>query len=123
MLAFYREYPDLAFVQQPLHKLERSKKGPQPMARTPSEMVQQPVAPFPVELVLALPWGHHGVLMAKVKDAQTRRWYMQATVENGWSRPVLLAQIETAAHARLGQAASNLPYACLRLIPTWCSKP
>jgi predicted nuclease of restriction endonuclease-like (RecB) superfamily len=32
--------------------------------------------------------------MAKVKDLSVRHWYMQAVVENGWSRPVLLMQIE-----------------------------
>lgn len=107
MLAFYREYPDLAFVQQPVAQIGPPEKGPQPVAQTSAGKVQQPVALFPPELVLAVPWGHHGVLMAKVKDLPTRGWYMRAAVENGWSRPVLLMQIESAAHLRLGRAASN----------------
>lgn len=45
--------------------------------------------------------------MAKVKDAAARRWYMEATVRNGWSRNILLMQIETAAHRRQGKAVSN----------------
>ena len=57
---------------------------------------------FPAELLLAVLWGHHVELMAKVKDLKARAWYMRAAVENGWSRPVLLVQIETAAHARQG---------------------
>ena len=104
MLAFYREYPDLEFVPQSVAQISQDEKRPQPVAQTATT---EKTAIFPAELLLAVPWGHHAELMAKVKDLQTRGWYMRAAVENGWSRPVLLAQIETAAHARLGQAASN----------------
>jgi predicted nuclease of restriction endonuclease-like (RecB) superfamily len=102
MLAFYREYPHLAIVQQSVAQIGAPQK------------VQQLVALFPEELVLSLPWGHHGVLIAKVKDPTTRRWYMQATIENGWSRNILLMQIESAAHNRLGMATTNFA----KLLPT-----
>lgn len=95
MLAFSREYPHLEKVQQPVAQIEGSPK------------VQQLVALFPGELILSVPWGHHGVLMAKVKDQATRKWYMQAAIENGWSRNILLMQIESAAHNRLGRATTN----------------
>ena len=36
-----------------------------------------------------------------------RQWYMRAAIENGWSRNILLMQIETAAHQRQGRVASN----------------
>jgi predicted nuclease of restriction endonuclease-like (RecB) superfamily len=32
---------------------------------------------------------------------------MQAAIENGWSRNILLMQMETSAHQRIGQAATN----------------
>ena len=95
MLAFYREYAQLPFVQQPAAQIEAEQKMPQAAAL------------FTAELILALPWTHHAVLMAKVKDHATRSWYMQAALEHGWSRNILLMQIETAAHQRHGQAASN----------------
>lgn len=95
MLAFYREYPALELAS-------RAEAPPQA-----DEKVPQAVALFTPEMVLALPWGHHAVLMEKVKDATTRQWYMRASVENGWSRNILLMQIESAAHARQGTAASN----------------
>ena len=88
MLAFYREYAQLEFVPQAVAQIESLAKVP------------QAVALFPVELILALPWGHHAELMAKVKDHATRRWYMQAALEHGWSRNILVMQIETAAHQR-----------------------
>lgn len=95
MLAFYREYPHLDF-------------GPQPVAQTDAApKVPQAVALFPASLLQALPWGHHAELMAKVKDLPTRHWYMQAAVVNGWSRNILLMQVESAAHLRQGKAASN----------------
>ena len=95
MLAFYREYPYLGFGPQPVAQMESTSK------------VQQLVALFPPDLVLSIPWGHHWVLMAKVKDPATRQWYMQATVENGWSRNILVIQIETAAHRRQGRSTTN----------------
>ena len=95
MLAFYREYPHLALAPQPVAAIEDAAK------------VQQLVALFPPDLMLSIPWGHHGVLMARVKDTGTRQWYMQATIANGWSRNMLVMQIESAAHQRQGIIASN----------------
>lgn len=95
MLAFYREYPHLQFVPQPVAQSE------------PEHKVPQAAALFPWPLVQCLPWGHHAELMAKVKDLPTRHWYMQAAVTHGWSRNILVMQIESAAHHRQGKAASN----------------
>ena len=36
-----------------------------------------------------------------------RQWYMQATLDHGWSRNILQMQIESGAHARQGKATSN----------------
>ena len=45
--------------------------------------------------------------MAKVKDLATRLWYAQETLEHGWSRAVLVHQIETGLHERQGKAVTN----------------
>ncbi len=37
----------------------------------------------------------------------TRRWYAEAALEHGWSRPVLATQIDTQLYARQGQAVTN----------------
>lgn len=99
MLAFYREYPHLTglpqVVPQVVAQMNLHTEGPQAATL------------FPSELLLSLPWGHHAELMAKVKDHTTRQWYMQAALENGWSRNILLMQIQSVAHQRLGRAASN----------------
>ena len=95
MLAFHREYPQLALVPQPV-----APSGTAPV-------VPQAVALFEPQLLQAIPWGHHAELMAKVKDLPTRHWYMQATVQHGWSRNILVMQIESAAHQRQGRTVSN----------------
>jgi predicted nuclease of restriction endonuclease-like (RecB) superfamily len=45
--------------------------------------------------------------MEKVKDLPTRLWYMQQTIEQGWSRDTLAAMIKSKAHERRGKAVSN----------------
>lgn len=103
MLAFYREYAQLEFVPQAVAQIP------------PAPKVPQAVALFTAELVLALPWGHHAELMAKVKDHATRRWYMQAALKHGWSRNILLMQIETAAYQRQPIGVSS--YELTRALP------
>ncbi|EGV28132.1 protein of unknown function DUF1016 [Thiorhodococcus drewsii AZ1] len=99
MLAFYRAYPTLEFVPLTVAQTEPSAE--------PSGKVPQPAALFTTGLIQALPWGHHALLMEKVKETDARQWYMRAAVEHGWSRSVLLMQIQSAAHVRQGQATSN----------------
>lgn len=54
--------------------------------------------------VADLPWGHHAMLLEKVKDATTRAWCAKTAVANGWSRAVLSAQIDTRLFDREGKA-------------------
>jgi predicted nuclease of restriction endonuclease-like (RecB) superfamily len=62
---------------------------------------------FVQQVVGQLPWGHNVRLLDKVKDAQTREWYIRACIQNGWSRPILEVQIETKLHERQGKAVHN----------------
>jgi predicted nuclease of restriction endonuclease-like (RecB) superfamily len=59
------------------------------------------------QLVAQLPWGHNCLLLDKLADRPTREWYIKKTIENGWSRSVLVMQIESQAHRRLGAAQTN----------------
>lgn len=52
------------------------------------------------QLVGEIPWGQNLAIMAKVKDAAERAYYLKATVEMGWSRNVLIHQIESRAYQR-----------------------
>lgn len=59
------------------------------------------------QLAGQIPWFHNCVLLEKVKDPQTRLWYIQKTIENGWSRNVLVMQIESNLFERQGGAITN----------------
>lgn len=54
-----------------------------------------------------IPWFHNCILLDKVKDSEKRQWYAQATLEHGWSRNVLVHQIETNLFERQGKATTN----------------
>lgn len=41
-----------------------------------------------------IPWGHIVLLLNKTEPGPEREWYVNATVENGWSRAVLDHQID-----------------------------
>lgn len=109
MLAFYREYPNPGeFVQQAVAQMPLSGKLPQPVAKlAPPEKVQPPVAQLPAATFWAVPWAHHVIIVQKVKDLPTRRWYMEQTLTNGWSRNILGLMIDAKAHLRQGKAVTN----------------
>ncbi len=57
--------------------------------------------------VAILPWRHNIVLLEKLKDQDIRLWYAAAAIENGWSRDILVLQIDTRLHERSGKAITN----------------
>ncbi|MEY8717273.1 PDDEXK nuclease domain-containing protein [Francisella philomiragia] len=63
------------------------------------ELVQQ--------LVAQLPWGHIIVIMNRLSDFDSRMFYVNKTIENGWSRSILNIQLETKLHLREGMAITN----------------
>lgn len=64
-----------------------------------SELVQQVVA--------LLPWGHQVRILDTVKKPEEREWYIRQAVHNGWSRNVLVHQIESGLYKRQGKALTN----------------
>jgi predicted nuclease of restriction endonuclease-like (RecB) superfamily len=63
------------------------------------EIVQRSVA--------LLPWRHNIALIEKLDSPDDRIWYAQQATENGWSRDVLVLQIESKLRNRLGGAITN----------------
>ena len=51
-------------------------------------------------IVAQITWSHHIVLMNKTKNPEEYRWYAAATAKNGWSRNVLVHQIESGLYER-----------------------
>lgn len=54
-----------------------------------------------------LPWRHNIALLEKLKSLEMRLWYGKKTIENGWSRDVLVYQIESKLFERQGGAITN----------------
>lgn len=66
-----------------------------------------PDEPIVQQLVAQIPWGHNVRLLDYVKSPVERRWYAEQTIVNGWSRNVLILQIEARLYHRRGKAISN----------------
>ena len=115
MIAFYREYSGRnSILPQVVAKLNitpldsaipkgKAKNLPQPVAKTNDAAVLILLH----NLIAKMPWGHNILLMEKVKDMQTRFWYMWQALENGWSRDVMDLMIKNKLHKRQGTSVTN----------------
>ena len=54
-----------------------------------------------------IPWGHHIMIVQKVKNTDEAHFYINETISNNWSRSVLEYQIETDLYHRQGKAITN----------------
>ncbi len=73
----------------------------------PDESIVQQVA-------AQIPWFHSCVLLDKVKEPGERLWYARQAIQHGWSRNVLVHQIESGLYRRQGKALTNFD----RTLPT-----
>jgi len=95
MLSFYKNYSDLNLIlPQPVAKTEKNSKLPQSVAKLQ-------------EVIFKIPWGHHALIIEKIKKIEIRIWYMQETIKNGWSRDILKIMIENKTHKRQGNTTNN----------------
>lgn len=91
MTQFYREYSNIPLMgQQTVAQLDKSRLSSKGQ-----------------HVVAQIPWGHNVLLMQRIKDKNARFWYMQKTIEQGWSRDVLALMIKSEMHRREGKAISN----------------
>ena len=110
MLAFFREYPSIGIVPQSLAQLGRIESPIEKVPQSASQLLEKNDMPNLQRLVVKIPWGHNILLMEKIKDLEIRHWYMQKTIEQGWSRDTLAAMIKGDAHERQGKAVSNFSF-------------
>ena len=66
----------------------------------------QAVADFPQKLFL-IPWFHHVEIFTKCKNIEEAFFYVNKTIENGWSRSVLLNMISGNLYQSQGKAITN----------------
>lgn len=62
---------------------------------------------FVQEVLAQITWYHNIALMEKVKSTEERLWYARQTIDQGWSRNVLVHQIESGLYRRQGKADTN----------------
>ena len=102
MKSFAMQYPDFPFLQVPLSKLRELPILQATLAKLESEgkdFVQVPLA--------QISWYHHISLLPKVKDEAERAYYITETAQNGWSRDVMLLQIDNGYIHAKGHAINN----------------
>ncbi|MGI6395343.1 MAG: PDDEXK nuclease domain-containing protein [bacterium] len=73
--------------------------------------IQQLVGQFGLQsiqqLVGQIPWGHNVAIITKAKSIEEALFYIGKTIENNWSRGVLLHQIDGMLYARQGKSITN----------------
>ena len=62
---------------------------------------------FVQQVVAQLPWGHQIKILDALKETGQREWYIRQAVRAGWSRSVLVHQIESKLFDRQGRALTN----------------
>ena len=59
------------------------------------------------EALAQITWYHNITLLEKVENYEERLWYVYETAKNGWSRNVMVAQIQTGLYTRQGKGINN----------------
>jgi len=95
MRDFAVAYPAKSILQAPLAKLKKNVRKIEPG----NEILQASLA--------KLSWYHHITLLDKIKDRDIRFFYINKTIENGWSRNVMVHQIESGLHKSQGNLTTN----------------
>ena len=92
MKQLYLVHTSPGFLSQAVKELKLGEGDPGKLSQAVRDAV--------MELVAAIPWGHHANLLAKLTDPAARLYYLRATAQFGWSRNVLLTQIKAGAYER-----------------------
>ena len=80
---------------------------PQNVAKIKDETLPQVVAKISSDL-FSVPWGHHRYIIDKCSDNVDKAlFFVRQTMENGWSRNVLLNFLDTDLYERQGKAITN----------------
>jgi predicted nuclease of restriction endonuclease-like (RecB) superfamily len=66
-----------------------------------------PDEPFVQQAAAQIPWFHNCVVLDKLSHPAEREWYLRQTIQQGWSRNVLVHHIETGLYHRQGKALTN----------------
>lgn len=93
MKRFYLAYTDKAIWRQVVAKLNKVSKGLEIWPQSVAKLGETKSEQFLRQLVAEIPWGHNLLILNKLIDPAARLFYLHATAQFGWSRNVLLNQI------------------------------
>ena len=107
MRYFYEMYPAIGIRQQTTDELAISENRPQLV----DDLDQTENRPQPVndlEMIFYIPWGHNRMILDKCKgNPEKALFYVKKTLENNWSRAVLMNFLDTDLYERQGKAITN----------------
>jgi len=98
------------FLEQFSSDMRQDFPGMQGFSITNLKRMRRVATEYPIgpQAVAQIPWGHISILIHRVKDKYIREWYINETIKNGWSRPILEFQIGTGLYERQGLAGNKL---------------
>ena len=92
---FYELYPNAVITSQTVDKSNQQENLPQ-------------VGVNSNQFIFCIPWGHNKLIIDKCKDNRDKAlFFVRETIENNWSRAVLLNFLDTDLYERKGKAISN----------------
>ncbi len=68
---------------------------------------QQVAGKLETHPIFQIPWGHHMVIITKCNSVKEALFYVRKTLENGWSRAMLMNFMETGLYKSQGKALNN----------------
>ncbi len=72
-----------------------------------SDIIRQQVADELPEYMVSIPWFHHVYIFTKCSSVDEAFFYINRTIEHGWSRAVLEHQVDLNLYQRDSKAVSN----------------
>ena len=79
----------------------------QEIGKSQQAVGQKPIAKQAVSQLVQIPWGHNIAIISKCKNLDEALFYIQKTIQNNWSRSVLVHHIESDLFKREGKAITN----------------
>ena len=114
--SFYQFYTNNSIWQQAVAKLKRTpalKKKRLSSKNTKQEatiVIHEQAVRKIQESLFNIPWGHHILILQKIRNESEALFYVTQTIENNWSRAVLEMQIESNLYGRQGKAINNFKH-------------
>ena len=104
---------DPEIIEQVVQQIPKEKSIPEQAVRelesTENQNIEfwEQAVPKSSKNIFEIPWGHHILILKKIKNQKEAYFYINQTIQNNWSRSVLEYQIETNLYSRQGTAINN----------------